>query len=656
MDKIKRIKELTDILNAASKAYYMDDAEIMSNFEYDKLYDELVLLEKETGTVLANSPTIKVGYEVVSELPKEAHPAPMLSLDKTKDVDALKSWLGDKEGILSWKMDGLTVVLTYENGELFKAVTRGNGEIGEVITANARTFRNIPRSISYKGSLTIRGEAVIKYSDFEKINAEIPDIDSKYKNPRNLCSGSVRQLNSEITAKRNVNFFAFSMVDPDDTSLVDTFMDSCSKRYEYLTSLGFDVVEYKPVNAENIADTVKYFSDKISTNDFPSDGLVLTYEDTKYGRSLGRTAKFPRDSIAFKWQDEEAVTHLREIEWSASRTGLINPVAIFDPVELEGTSVSRASVHNISILKELSLGIGDEITVYKANMIIPQISGNVTKSGPAPIPDSCPVCGGVTEIRKENSSESLYCTNPDCPAKHIKLFTHFVERNAMNIDGISEATLERFVDLGLIHKLPDIYHLSEHREEIIQLEGFGVKSYDNMMNSIEESRKVELPNFIYALGILNVGLSTAKLIAKSFDYDIERIMAADVEELSAIDQVGPMIAKSIRDYFDDTDKAEELKTLLEEVDIMLPDLSNVMNDMEGLTFVITGSLENYTNRDELKAEIEARGGKVAGSVSAKTSYLINNDINSASSKNKKAKSLGVPIISEADYLERFKAN
>ncbi len=656
MDKIKRIKELTDILNAASKAYYMDDAEIMSNFEYDKLYDELVLLEKETGTVLANSPTIKVGYEVVSELPKEAHPAPMLSLDKTKDVDALKSWLGDKEGILSWKMDGLTVVLTYENGELVKAVTRGNGEIGEVITANARTFRNIPRSISYKGSLTIRGEAVIKYSDFEKINAEIPDIDSKYKNPRNLCSGSVRQLNSEITAKRNVNFFAFSMVDPDDTSLVDTFMDSCSKRYEYLTSLGFDVVEYKSVNAENIADTVKYFSDKISTNDFPSDGLVLTYEDTKYGRSLGRTAKFPRDSIAFKWQDEEAVTHLREIEWSASRTGLINPVAIFDPVELEGTSVSRASVHNISILKELSLGTGDEITVYKANMIIPQISGNVTKSGPAPIPDSCPVCGGVTEIRKENSSESLYCTNPDCPAKHIKLFTHFVERNAMNIDGISEATLERFVDLGLIHKLPDIYHLSEHREEIIQLEGFGVKSYDNMMNSIEESRKVELPNFIYALGILNVGLSTAKLIAKSFDYDIERIMAADVEELSDIDQVGPMIAKSIRDYFDDTDKAEELKTLLEEVDIILPDLSNVTNDMEGLTFVITGSLENYTNRDELKAEIEARGGKVAGSVSAKTSYLINNDINSASSKNKKAKSLGVPIISEADYIERFKAN
>ncbi|MBR1507539.1 MAG: NAD-dependent DNA ligase LigA [Eubacterium sp.] len=652
-DKIKRIKELTDILNAASKAYYMEDAEIMSNFEYDRLYDELVMLEKETGTVLSNSPTVKVGYEVVSELPKEAHPAPMLSLDKTKDVEQLRSWLADKEGVLSWKMDGLTVVLTYEGGELVKAVTRGNGEIGEVITANAKTFRNIPRSISYKGSLTIRGEAVIKYSDFERINAEIPDIDAKYKNPRNLCSGSVRQLSSEITAKRNVNFFAFSMVDPDDAELAASFNDSCSKRYEFLTSLGFDVVEYRMVNAGNIAENVRYFSQKIISNDFPSDGLVLTYEDTKYGRSLGRTAKFPRDSIAFKWQDEEAVTHLREIEWSASRTGLINPVAIFDSVELEGTTVSRASVHNISIMKELSLGIGDEITVYKANMIIPQISGNNTKSGNIQIPDRCPVCGGETEIRKENASESLYCINPKCPAKHIKLFTHFVERNAMNIDGISEATLERFVDLGILKELHDIYHLSDHRDTIINLEGFGIKSYDNMMSSIEASRKVELPNFIYALGIINVGLSTAKLLVKSFGYDIDKFINADVEELSAIDQVGPTIAKSIRDYFENEENMKEIRLLRNELDIIIPDMSDALNDMEGLTFVITGSLNHYENRDELKNEIEKRGGKVAGSVSAKTSFLINNDITSSSSKNKKAKSLGIPIISEDDYLERF---
>ncbi len=652
MDDISRIKELVRLLNDASRAYYMEDTEIMSNFEYDKLYDELCTLEKKTGTVLSNSPTVRVGYEVVSELPKEAHPTPMLSLDKTKDVEALRSWLNDKTGVLSWKMDGLTVVLTYSNGSLVKAVTRGNGEVGEVITANARTFKNIPTSISYKGQLVIRGEAVIKYSDFEKINALIADVESKYKNPRNLCSGSVRQLNSKITAERNVNFFAFSMVDPDDQVLVQSFDNSIIKRFDFLSSLGFDVVEHVTVDESNIADAVKMFSLKIEENDFPSDGLVLSYDDTKYGRSLGRTAKFPRDSIAFKWRDEEALTHLLGIEWSASRTGLINPVAIFEPVMLEGTTVSRASVHNISILRELELGIGDEISVYKANMIIPQISGNNTKSGNVIIPDKCPVCGAPTVINKENASETLYCTNPECPAKNIKLFTHFVERNAMNIDGISEATLERFVDLGFIKKLHDIFDIYKYRDEIIGLEGFGKKSYDNMIKSIEESQVVDVANFIYALGIPNVGLSTAKLIAGHFDHDIEKIISCSEDELTEIEGIGEVIAKTFYEYFQNSENQEEVKLLLEKIKFTEHENSSVQ-DMKGLTFVITGSLSHYSNRDELKAEIEGRGGKVAGSVSSKTSFLINNDINSGSSKNKKAKSLGVPIISEDDYMEQF---
>ena len=489
MDKISRIKELVEILNKASKAYYSDNVEIMSNFEYDKLYDELLALEAETGTILANSPTQQVGYEVVSELPKEKHPARMLSLDKTKEVDALVSWLGDHKGLLSWKMDGLTVVLTYEDGALIKAVTRGNGEIGEVITNNAKTFVNIPRSISYKGRLTIRGEAIITYSDFEKINASIEDVDSKYKNPRNLCSGSVRQLNSRITAERSVRFYAFSMVEPEDAELMNSFENSFEKRFEYLKNLGFDVVEYKEVSAQTLPDMVKWFSDKIPSNDFPTDGLVLSFDDTAYGKSLGTTAKFPRDAIAFKWADEEAETTLREIEWSPSRTGLINPVAIFDTVDLEGTDVSRASLHNISYVEDMQLGIGDRIKVYKANMIIPQISVNLTKSGNFEIPDKCPACGGATEIKNENGTRTLVCINPECPAKNIKLFSLFVSRNAMNIDGMSEATLEKFIDAGILHSLSDLYHLSDHKEKIVNMEGFGETSYErNVYQKRSEGR------------------------------------------------------------------------------------------------------------------------------------------------------------------------
>ena len=647
--KMNRMKELVGVLSEASRAYYMEDREIMSNFEYDKLYDELSALEQETGVILSNSPTQKVGYEVVSALPKEPHPSPMLSLDKTKDVDALVSWLGDHEGVLSWKLDGLTVVLTYEGGVLSKAVTRGNGEIGEVITPNARTFKNIPKTIPVRSRLTIRGEAIIFYSDFEALNSTIEDAEAKYKNPRNLCSGSVRALNSEVTAQRSVRFYAFNMVEPEDQELRDKVGGTIQSRFEFLRSMGFDTVEYRMVNGETLPDQVKYFSDAIVKNDFPSDGLVLSYNDIAYGRSLGRTAKFPRDSIAFKWQDEEAETTLLEVEWSPSRTGLINPVAIFEPVELEGTVVQRASVHNISILKELALGKGDRIKVYKANMIIPQISQNLTRSGALEIPSQCPACGQPTTVKNENDTETLMCTNPECPAKDLKRFSLFVSRNAMNIDGISEATLESFLDRGFLKKLSDLYHLDRYKDEIVAMDKMGEKSYQNLIAAVEKSRETNLARLIYGLGIPNVGLSNAKLIVRHFDQDPEACFEAPFEELCEIDKIGAVIAESYVAFFADSVHREELDALLKELTLVREE-SDLPHDLEGKTFVITGSLVSYPNRDALKKEIEDRGGKVAGSVSAKTSFLINNDITSTSGKNKKAKELGVPIITEADYI------
>ena len=645
-EKTERIKELVELLNRASKAYYQQDTEIMSNLEYDALYDELAALEQETGLILSKSPTQHVGYEVISELPKERHPAPMLSLDKTKSVEDLAVWLGDKTGVMSWKMDGLTVVLTYEDSVLVKAVTRGNGEIGEVITNNAKVFANLPKRIAYKAPLTIRGEAVITYTDFERINATIPDIDSKYKNPRNLCSGSVRQLNNQITAERNVHFFAFNMLDTGDSKIDATV----NAKFDFLTSLGFQVVEHVNVTAATMQEKVGYFAKKIETNDFPSDGLVLSFDDVEYGKSLGRTAKFPRDSIAFKWADEEAETTLRHIEWSPSRTGLINPVAVFDPVSLEGTSVSRASVHNVSIVKQLQLGIGDTIKVYKANMIIPQISENLTKSGTLEIPDTCPACGGKTEIREDNQAQTLVCPNPICPAKAIKLFTHFVSRNAMNIDGLSEATLQKFLDCGFIEELYDIYRIDRYETEIVQLEGFGQKSYDNMMESIEKSRTTQLARVLYGLGILNVGTAMAKSICKYFKDDVEAIIHADAAQFAEIEKIGDVIAEGIVAYFADQNNVRVLREILKEVTLVVEE-NTAPQDLEGKTFVITGSLNHFANRDELKKIIEDRGGKVAGSVSSKTTYLINNDVLSSSSKNKKAKSLGIPIISEDDFLQ-----
>ena len=649
MDKKERIKELVDILNKASKAYYQDAKEIMSNFEYDALYDELVQLEKDTGIVLANSPTVNVGYEVVSELPKEQHESPMLSLDKTKEVSVLADFAGDKKSLLSWKLDGLTVVLTYQQGKLFKAVTRGNGEIGEVITNNAKTFKNIPLSIPYEGRLVLRGEAIIKYSDFEKINREIEDAQAKYKNPRNLCSGSVRQLNSEITAKRNVNFIAFALISAENVD----FKNSIEQQYLWLEQQGFEVVERKEVTSSNMEETVKYFAEKIKEYDYPSDGLVLMYDDIEYGLSLGRTAKFPRNGIAFKWEDEQAERTLEYIEWSPSRTGLINPVAVFKPVELEGTTVTRASVHNISIMEELKLGDGDTIKVYKANMIIPQISENVTKSGKCVIPEICPACGERTEIKNDNGVKTLYCPNKQCPAKHVKLYSLFVSRNAMNIDGLSEETLEKFIDAGYIHEFADIFNLSRYQKEIVETPGFGQKSYDNLIDSLNKAREVELHALLYSLGIPNIGVANAKLICKYFNNDIEKITHATAEELVKIDGIGDKMAVKFVEYFSDKENIKKFNNLLNELTIIKEE-NNEEQNMAGLNFVVTGSVERFANRNEVKDYIEKRGGKVTGSVTSKTNYLINNDLLSNSSKNKKAKELGIEIINEEQFLERWK--
>ena len=651
INETDRMKELIEVLNKASKAYYAEDIEIMSNAEYDALYDELLMLEEKTGTVLAGSPTVNVGYEAVDNLPKETHESPMLSLDKTKDREALRDWLNGHEALLSWKLDGLTIVLTYENGTLSKAVTRGNGEVGEVVTNNAKTFINLPHKIAYKGKLIIRGEAVISYDDFNKINEEIPEEGAKYKNPRNLCSGSVRQLNNEITAKRNVRFIAFNYVSQGGS---DTDFKLRSEQFDFLKKQGFEVVEYHKVTEDSILDKISYFAKMVANYPIPSDGLVLTYNDIEYGRSLGRTAKFPRDSIAFKWADETANTHLIDMEWSPSRTGLINPVAIFEPVELEGTTVSRASVHNVSIVKSLMLGIGDEISVYKANMIIPQIKENFTKSGNLTIPKFCPACSEKTQIKNENGVETLYCVNEACPAKQIKRFSLFVSRDAMKIDGLSEATLEKFISVGFIKKLSDIYKLAEHKEAICNMDGFGDKSYEKLIYSIEKSRDVLLPNLIYALGILNVGLSNAKIICKAFDYDIEKIKNATVDEIAVTDNIGDVIATSVFDFFHDSEKLSEFNELVNELNILIPEKKETNSNIGGKTFVITGSLNTYENRNALKDLIESLGGKVAGSVSAKTDYLINNDVTSNSSKNKKAKELNVQIISEEDFNELIK--
>lgn len=644
-DKTARLKELTDLLGRASRAYYQESREIMTNFEYDALYDELSALEAETGIVLASSPTVNVGYEVLSDLPKEAHPQRMLSLDKTKDIDRLTQWIGSQKGLLSWKLDGLTIVLTYRDGRLFKAVTRGNGEVGEVITNNARVFANLPVSIDFKGELVLRGEAVISYEDFERINQSIDGEGEKYKNPRNLCSGSVRQLSNKITAERNVRFYAFSMVSAEG-------MDFISRigQMEWMSRLGFECVEYHAVDAQNLRATVELFEKSIEKNPIPSDGLVLTYDDIEYGRSLGQTAKFPRDSIAFKWKDEIKETVLEEIEWSASRTGLINPIAIFEPVELEGTTVSRASVHNISVMRDLKLGVGDRITVYKANMIIPQIAENLTGSDSVKLPEECPVCGQKTEIKEDNGVKTLHCVNPDCLAKQIKLLSLFVSRDAMNIEGLSEMSIEKLVSAGLVKELADLFRVEEFESEFTEMEGFGKKSFENLCKSVEKAKDVTPERLLYSLGIPGIGKANARLIAKFCHNKWESIENLTFDELVSIEGIGEIMAKSFRDFFD---KEENKRTVADILAAVRLDQSEEEQgeELAGMTFVITGSLNHFENREALKERLEKAGAKVAGSVSAKTSYLINNDLTSMSGKNKKAKELGIPIISEEQVME-----
>ncbi|WP_313342272.1 NAD-dependent DNA ligase LigA [Sedimentibacter sp.] len=646
-DKLLLMKEKIKLLNEANKAYYQENREIMSNYEYDALYDELVELEKETNITLSNSPTINVGYELLSNLPKERHEKPMLSLDKTKDVNELQQWLGANEGVLSWKLDGLTIVMTYLDGKLIKAVTRGNGEVGEVITNNARVFTNIPLNISFRGSLVLRGEAVISYPDFEKINNEITDVTLKYKNPRNLCSGSVRQLNNKITAERNVRFYAFSLVKADGMD----FKNSRTEQLIWLKNQGFGVVEYKKVNYLNLQDTVIYFEEQVTDNELPSDGLVLMYDNISYGESLGATSKFPRDSIAFKWRDEIKETKLLEIEWSASRTGLINPIAIFEPVELEGTTVSRASVHNLSIMENLELGIGDTVSVYKANMIIPQISDNLTRSNNMEIPGSCPVCGGETVIKNDNDIKTLYCINDECMAKQIKSFTHFVSRDAINIEGLSEATIEKLIAKGLVKELSDIFHIESFKDVIVNMEGFGEKSFNNLVQSVNKARNTTAARLLYCLGIPNIGVSNAKLICRKFNDNWEKIENAVYEELIEISGIGNVMAKAYVDFFGSDRNKKIVHDLLNEVTIEKAEENNAAQLFESLTFVITGSVEQFKNRDEIKDVIEERGGKVTGSVTSKTDYLINNDNMSNSSKNKKAKELNIKIITENQFID-----
>ncbi len=649
-DPIARMKELAAELSRAARAYYQESREIMSNYEYDRLYDELLALEKETGVVLAGSPTTQVGYEILSELPKQAHPTPMLSLDKTKDVNALQEWLGDKEGLLSWKLDGLTVVLTYEGGELVKAVTRGNGEIGEIVTANARTFENIPLRIGFQGTLVLRGEAVIRYSDFEKMNARIADLDARYKNPRNLCSGSVRQLNSKVTAERHVNCIIFALIQADGVD----FENSRRRQFEWLVQQGFEVVENRQVTAGTLPETVASFAEDIEHYDIPSDGLVLTFEDIAYGESLGRTAKFPRNAIAFKWADETAETTLSRIEWSVSRTGLINPVAVFDPVELEGTSVSRASVHNVSILEGLQLGEGDTVVVYKANMIIPQIAENLTRSGVGEIPRICPVCGGKTTIQQTGEVRCLYCTNPDCQAKKIKSFTLLVSRDALNIDGLSEMTLEKFIGAGFIREFSDIFHLDRHRDAIVEMEGFGEKSCDNLINAVNAARHTTLVRLVYGLGVAGIGLAGAKVLCRRFGYDFDKMRKASAEELMEADGIGEVLASAWCEYFASPANNEMVDRLLAELTVETPREDTEQEaPLSGMTFVITGAVRHFANRKELQELIESKGGRVSGTVTSRTSYLINNDTASTSSKNQKAGQLGVPILSEEEFISRF---
>jgi DNA ligase (NAD+) len=652
MDKNQRMQELIEKLNEASKAYYGSGKEIMSNFEWDRLYDELVQLEGETGIVMANSPTVNVGElnAVLSGFEKVRHEISVKSLDKTKDVDTLAAFIGGCPGIMSWKLDGLTIVLTYDNGELVKAVTRGKNGIGELITANARHFAGVPSVIPYKGRLNVRGEALISYADFEKVNASLPEGEEPYKNPRNLAAGSVRQLDSAEVKNRKVQLIVFAS---------DHMEDTHAKEFMWLQNMGFNVVSHIVVkDGSQVPVSVETFRSFMSDNPVPTDGLVLQFNETEYGRSLGETDKFPRDAIAFKWQDEEKETVVKEIFWSPARTGQITPVAVFEPVELEGTTVERASVHNVGILEQLSITPGDTITVYKANMIIPQVSGNNTMLGKAVIPETCPACGGRTEIRiGRDGSRQLYCTNQECSAKHVGRFVHAVKQDALNIVGMSEKTLEDLIDNGYLHTLADLFRLKEHAYPISQMEGYGRKSVDNMLNAVEAARHTDLQRLIYACGINLVGRTASRAICAYFGYDVVKTLNASFDELKSIEGIGDEIAGSYVEWFQNPANQEMFEDLLSEADLIVPQAPAVKEVAEGKpgirgrVIVITGDVYQFDNRSAFKAWVEAHGGKVTGSVSRNTDYLVTNTPNSGTTKNKKAQELGVEIITEQQIID-----
>lgn len=649
---LEKMHKLISLIDKYRNEYYNEDREEVDNKEYDRLKDELDELERKAGFVLSNSPSLKVGCEVTSKLPKYTFKKPMLSLSKTKEVSGLQQFLSDKDGILSWKMDGLTVVVAYNNGELVSAITRGNGEIGEVITQNAKHFRNLPLRIPYKGKLVLRGEAVMTYSDFERINKGlVTSGDELKKNPRNLCSGTVRSVDSSVTKNRGVYWYAFELVSADCE-----IPNDIDKQFKWLNNNGFDTVQFMVVNSSNVVQAVMQFESIVESKklDIPTDGLVLTYRDKKYGESLGVRAKSPRHSIAFKWEDEAVETKVIDIEWSPSRNGLITPVAIFEPVDIEGSTVSRASLHNVSIFAEKQLGYGDRIKVYKANMIIPQVLDNLDRTATCQIPGQCPCCGEPTVLHQDPKSGvyTLWCENSECAAKGTRSFEHFVARDAMNIDGVSTSTLNTLIECRIISDYASIYHINEHADEIINLEGFGYTSFMNIVNAVEKSRNVKPANLIYALGIPNIGLTTAKLICKHFGNDLVKTVTASYNDLINIDGIGDTIADSFTAYFADKNNAEAFVRLTKELNIIQEAVSN-NTEMNGITICVTGDVHIFKNRRAIKDIVENLGGKLTGSVSKSTSYLVTNDTTSGSRKNKAAQEYGIPILTEQQFIEKF---
>ena len=650
---VDRIKELISILNKASDAYYNSGDPIMTDYEWDNLYDELAKLEEETGVVYLNSPTQQVGYTIVDKINEVEHNHPMLSLNKTKSSGELIRFAGKKDCVLSVKCDGLTCSLGYKNGKLISAETRGNGVSGCDVLINVLTIANVPHEIPYKEDLIIDGEVVIDWNTFNKINENLPE-DKKYKHPRNLVSGSLTLLDSKEASNRNMRFIAWRVIKGFSHKSMFFDLKEAEKN-------GFEVVPMftysnNSTDKENIDAILERIRDMADEESIPYDGAVMAVDDYKIAESMGRTNKFFRHSYAYKYEDSLYETVLTDIEWNTSKTGLINPVAIFKPVDLSGAITTRATLHNITYIKNMMLGIGDRIRIYRSNMVIPKVHDSIDKSGNFTIPSTCPICGEPTKIVKDNDSEVLMCTNDNCAGKLLGKLCHAVSKNALNIEGLSEATIQKFINLGWLNSIRDIYHLSEHLTEMYKLEGFGRKSVDKLLDSIEDSRNTDLVRYIYAQSIPLIGHTASKAISKMCDGDLNTFvqhMSKGANAFGKIDGIGSEMIKSLEKWWD--------VNCLEFVDAATiftfnrkKETASVSGtDLTGKVFVITGNLTQFRNRDEMKERIESLGGKVSGSVSAKTTALINNDIESTSSKNKKAKQLNVPILTENMFIEKY---